>query len=267
MNKDLKKELLDKEHYDFADLVTIMRLLRMPEGCPWDREQTHKSIRNNFIEETYEAIEAIDNEDFVLMREELGDVLMQVVFHSVIAEEEGKFRMDDVTHDVCAKLIHRHPHVFRDVVANTGDEVLKNWDKIKSEEKARISASDKMGAIPPALPALMRADKIGSVAAKYGFDFPSSEDALAKIEEELCEVRAATEKEELFEEIGDLLFSVSNYARKCGISSEEAMDAAGKKFTARFSLMEHEMQKDGISFTDASAELLEEYWQKSKKKV
>ncbi len=266
MKNDVKNALLNKKRYDFFDLVEIMRLLRAPDGCPWDREQTHKSIRNNFIEETYEAIEAIDNEDFSLMREELGDVMMQVVFHAVIAEEEGKFTTADVLHDVSAKLVHRHPHVFGDVVAKTGDEVLTNWEKIKSAEKTRLSATDKMKAVPPALPALMRADKLGAVAAKYGFDFPNAADAFGKVREEMTEVENAKTQEELFEEIGDLLFSVSNFARKSGISSEEALDAATKKFAHRFALMEQLMQENGVSFDGASADILEEYWQKSKKK-
>ena len=265
MNKDLKNALREKERYDFNDFVAIMHLLRAPDGCPWDREQTHKSIRNNFIEETYEAIEAIDNEDYSLMREELGDVMMQVVFHAVMAEEEGQFTIHDVLHDVAAKLVHRHPHVFGDVVAKTGAEVLSNWEKIKSAEKARRSATDKMKAVPPALPALMRADKISAVAAKYGFDFENAEQAFGKVREEMTEVEDAKTKDELFEEVGDLLFSISNFARKSGFSSEEAMNRATEKFARRFSQMEELLKTDGLSFDGSSPELLEEYWQKSKK--
>ena len=154
--KEMKKELLEKERYNVDDLLTVVEVLRSPEGCPWDREQDHKSIRKDLIEETYEVIEAIDTENPVLLREELGDLLLQVAFHTRIETENGRFNMDDVANDVCVKLIHRHPHVFGDVMADTSEKVLVNWEKIKSEEKDRKTVTDKLKAIPPMLPALMK---------------------------------------------------------------------------------------------------------------
>ena len=161
-----KKMLLDKaaEGYGFEDLITVVEVLRSEEGCPWDREQDHKSIRRDFIEETYEVIEAIDTDDPKLLREELGDVLLQVTFHAQIESEKGVFNIGDVANDICVKLIHRHPHVFGDVKADTSEKVLSNWEIIKSEEKERRTVTDKLRAIPPMLPALMRAEKVGRKA-------------------------------------------------------------------------------------------------------
>ena len=155
--------------YTVDDLRLIMKELRSEHGCPWDREQDHKSIRRDFIEETYEVIEAIDTEDPVLLREELGDVLLQVVFHTEIEKENGVFDIKDVANDICVKLIHRHPHVFGDVIAETSDKVLQNWEVIKSEEKERITITDKLRSIPPMLPALMRAEKVGKKASCFDF--------------------------------------------------------------------------------------------------
>ena len=153
--------LLSKERYGFEDLVLVVEVLRGEGGCPWDREQTHKSIRKDFIEETYEVIEAIDTEDPVLLREELGDVMLQVTFHAQIEREEGRFDVSDVTNDICKKLIHRHPHVFGELKLDNSADVLKNRDKIKGVEKQRITLTDKLRSIPPMLPALMRAQKVG----------------------------------------------------------------------------------------------------------
>ncbi len=265
---DDAKVIAEKTHYDFEDLLTVMRLLRSPGGCPWDREQTHKSIRGDLIEETYEVVEAIDNDDATLLQEELGDLLLQVVFHARIAEEEGKFRMDHVINDITAKLVHRHPHVFAETVVEGSADVLRNWEKIKSKEKQRKTLTMKMDAVPPALPALMRADKLAKIAAKVGFDFAAPEDALAKVEEELNEVKTAKTKDEVFEEIGDLFFAVANYARMMGVSSEEAAEAAGKKFANRFSAMENEVEKDGLFIENLDAKTMESYWNlvKSNKK-
>lgn len=254
------KIIAQKSHYDFDDLLLVMRLLRSPDGCPWDREQTHKSIRGDLIEETYEVVEAIDNDDATLLREELGDLLLQVVFHARIAEEENKFDISHVINDITAKLVHRHPHVFAKTVVEDSADVLRNWEKIKSVEKERKTVAMKMDAVPPALPALMRADKLAKVAAKVGFDFASPEDAFAKIEEELAEVKSVKTREEAFEEIGDLFFAVANYARKMGISSEEAAEAAGKKFACRFAEMEKAMEKDGLSCANLDTETMEKYW-------
>ena len=266
MNRDEKiKELLSKERYFFDDLVSVVELLRGEGGCPWDIEQTHKSIRNDFIEETYEVIEAIDTEDPVLLREELGDVMLQVVFHARISTEDNEFDINDVTNDICAKLIHRHPHVFGDVVAKTPTEVLKNWDAIKSEEKSRVTFTDKLRAVPPMLPALMRATKVGKKAKC--FDFPTTEDVLDKISEELVEVSEAIDEgsaEHISEEIGDLLLSITSLCRKLGVSAEEALNAATSKFIDRFEKVENKILEAEKSMESCTLEELDAIWNKIK---
>ena len=262
--KELINALLKKEEYDFYDLCDVVRVLRSDVGCPWDKEQDHKSIRNDIIEETYEVVEAIDNEDMTLLREELGDVMLQAVFHSIIEEERGSFDIDCVTTDICKKLIHRHPHVFGDVVVKNTTEVLSNWDKIKSDEKSRTTVYSSMQSIPPMLPALMRARKIGSRAAKVGFDFPSLEDAFSKITEETNELYNALDTENAFEELGDLLFSVVNVARLMNINAEEALNYSNKKFIERFGKLECAINSDGKEMTNLSIEELDEYYNRIK---
>ena len=191
-NKEKVKDLLSRDRYCFADLCTIMEILRGEGGCPWDREQTHVSIRNNFIEETYEVVEAIDCDDKALLREDLGDVLLQVVFHERMEEEAGLFNIDDFANDICAKLIRRHPHIFGSVTANTTDEVLSDWEAIKADEKSRVTLADKLHAIPPMLPALMRAEKVGKnmgVDHKDGTD--SVEAAVEKLHAQLSAIKDA----------------------------------------------------------------------------
>ena len=264
-NKELIRQLLEREHYDFEDLVSVVRVLRGEGGCPWDREQTHKSIRNDIIEETYEVIEAIDKKDPELLREELGDVLLQVAMHAEMEREEGRCTFDDVANDVCKKMIHRHPHVFGDVKAETSDEVLSNWEVIKSEEKKRESITDKLNAIPRQFPALMRAQKVGKKASM--FDFPDAESVAVKVEEELAEVRAALasgNEEQIAEEIGDLLLSVTSLARKSHVNAEMALSAATDKFIARFSAVEEAIGKAGKSFEELSDEELDVFWQNCK---
>ena len=199
MNKLTKEQrdasvryLLEKNApYTFDDLVTVVELLRSEGGCPWDMEQTHKSIRNDFIEETYEVIEAIDTEDPVLLREELGDVLLQVVFHAEMAAEESRFCYDDVVDGICKKLIVRHPHVFGDVKADTAGEVLKNWDAIKRQTKGTTAQSTLLKHLPRTLPALMRAAKVQDRARRVGFDWPSVDGALQALESETAESSTA----------------------------------------------------------------------------
>ena len=267
MNRNEKMEkILQKKAYNADDLVTIVEILRAPGGCPWDREQTHSSIRNDFIEETYEVIEAIDAGDPALLREELGDVLLQVAMHAEMEREAGRCTFDDIANDICQKMIHRHPHVFGDVRADTSDEVLSNWEVIKSEEKNRETVTDKLNAIPRQLPALMRAVKVGKKAA--AMDFPDAESVALKVEEELSEVREAMREgdaEHLAEEIGDLLFSVANLARKCKVSAEEALTRATDKFIARFSAVEQAAAASGHKIEDLDAENLDILWQKLKK--
>ena len=265
MDKNIRTEkiaaLLKKEKYNFYDLVGIMELLRSEGGCPWDMEQTHKSIRNNFIEETYEVIEAIDTDDKKLLREELGDVLLQVVFHTRMEEEEGEFNIDDVANDICAKLIHRHPHIFADVVADNTEDVLKNWEQIKNTEKQRVTYTDKLNAIPKMFPALMRAQKVGKKASF--FDFENSDLVIDKIYEETEEVREAMQKGDkahIEEEIGDLLLTVTSLARKAGVDCEQALSRATDKFINRFEKVENKTIEMGKDIEKMTMTELDEVW-------
>ena len=247
--------------YTFEDLVTVVELLRSEGGCPWDMEQTHKSIRNDFIEETYEVIEAIDTEDPVLLREELGDVLLQVVFHARIEQEKDVFGMEEVSNDICAKLIHRHPHVFGTVEVENSAEVLKNWEAIKGEEKQRVTVTDKLRAIPPMYPALMRAQKVGKKAAC--FDFGSADEVYRKLDEEIAEVKAAAasgDQAAVEEELGDLLLTVTSLARKLGVKSEEALYHATNKFIDRFERVENAVMDAGKDMETLTMAELDEIW-------
>ena len=262
------QEILQKKVYDARDLVTIVELLRLPGGCPWDMEQTHKSLRRDMIEETYEVIEAIDNDDPVLLREELGDALLQIVMHARIEEEEGRATFDEIAGDVCRKMIHRHPHVFGDVKVDTSAEVLSNWEVIKSEEKKRESITDKLNAIPRQFPALMRAVKVGKKASVM--DFPDAQSVALKVEEELAEVRAAMaagDEAQIAEEMGDLLLTVASLARKLHVNAELALTAATDKFIARFAAVEAAVNAAGKRFEELFDEELDVFWQNCKKSV
>ena len=264
--KEKIKEILQKNAYDARDLAKIVEILRAPGGCPWDREQTHESIRTDFIEETYEVIEAIDKKDPALLREELGDVLLQVAMHAEMEREEGRCTFDDIANDICQKMIHRHPHVFGDVKAETSAEVLSNWEVIKSEEKKRESITDKLTAIPRQFPALMRAQKVGKKASVL--DFPDAESVALKVEEELAEVRAAMaagDEAQITEEMGDLLLTVVSLARKLHVNAELALTAATDKFIARFAAVEEAVNTAGKSFSELSDEELDIFWQNCKK--
>ena len=266
MNKEAAA-FLTKTRYDFADLCTIMKLLRAPGGCPWDREQTHRSIRKNLIEETYEVVEAIDNDDSVLLREELGDLMLQVVFHARMAEEEGAFDIGDVCDEICRKLIVRHPHIFSDVTASTSGEVLDNWDKIKRATKKQKSTTESMQSVSRALPSLMRAYKLGEKAAKTGFDFPDAASAADGLREELDELTEAVrigDAQAVREETGDLLFATVNVARKLGVDPEEALYRASDKFTERFSEMEKGALASGTPLSSLTPEQLDERWEAAK---
>ena len=179
--QELKEKLLTEEKHDFTSLVELVEVLRSPEGCPWDREQDHHSIRTDFIEETYEAIEAIDKEDTELLKEELGDVLLQVVFHAQIEREKGSFTMDDVTEGIVSKMIYRHPHVFGDLAVSGSSEVLDNWDKLKTVEKSRNTLRSTLEAVPKQYPGLIRAKKVAKKAAKAGYDFGTEEEQITGI--------------------------------------------------------------------------------------
>lgn len=256
-----------KENYNFYDLVEIIRCLRAPGGCPWDIEQTHESIKKNLIEETYEAIEAINKKSVSMLREELGDVLMQVIFHAQIEAEKGSFDIDDVADENAKKLIERHPHVFGNVNVSGVDDVLTNWDAIKRQTKKQKSVSDSIASVPRELPALMRAEKIQSKAAKVGFDWSEVGGALDKLSEEIDELKqaiAAGDKQNTFEELGDLLFSVVNVSRFIECDSEEALTAASDKFASRFSVVERLAKERGIDMKATSLEELDRLWDEAK---
>ena len=261
------KTLLSKDRYFFEDLVMLVEVLRSDIGCPWDREQTHKSIRKDLIEETYEVVEAIDTEDPELLREELGDLMLQVVFHANIEAEEERFNIDDVSNDICVKLIHRHPHVFGDVVAENTDKVLSNWETIKSEEKSRNTVTDKLRAIPPMLPALMRAEKVGKKAKC--FDFSDANEVLDKVSEELVELSDAINadnKDNIEEEIGDLLLSVTSLCRKLGVEPEIALNRATDKFINRFETVENYVLERNMTMEEMSNGALNRIWDEIKHK-
>lgn len=257
-----------KEHYTFDDLTGIMKLLRGEGGCPWDREQTHESIRRNLIEETYEAVEAIDTQDRVLLQEELGDVLLQVVFHAEIERQAGSFDIGDVINGICEKLIDRHPHIFGDVSVSGTAEVLRNWEAIKKVEKGQKTQAETLEAVPKVLPALMRSDKVQQRAAKVGFDWPDTAGAMEKAQEELGELQqavAAGDKAACEEELGDLLFSLVNVSRHLKAEPEEALTRACDKFIARFTQAEKLAAARGQELRGMSPEGLDALWNEAKK--
>ncbi len=251
-----------KDNYDVYDLLKITRLLRSENGCPWDKVQTHQTIRNNLIEEAYEAADAIDRNSAADMCEELGDLLLQVVFHSVIGEETNEFTLDKAADGVCKKLILRHPHVFGEVKADTPAQVLDNWDKIKMQEKHQQSYTDTLESVPQAFPALMRAQKLQKRAAKAGFDWDGVDGPLDKVEEELRELREAIKTgENVSEEFADLLFSCVNISRFIKADSEEALQSGCNKFIRRFSAVEKMCDK---SMDEMSPDELNALWEKAK---
>ena len=258
---------MHKERYQISDLLRIMDKLRAPGGCPWDREQSHKSIRRNLIEETYEAAEAIDNDDADLLREELGDILLQVVFHAQIGREHGSFDFDDVCDGICKKLITRHPHIFADTIAKTSDEVLANWEAIKRMEKSQESAVSTLKAVSKALPALMRSEKVQNRAAKTGFDYHNTAEAFQDLKNELAELEqaiASGSAGEIHEELGDLLFAAVNVSRFTGIDAEKSLADSCEKFISRFGKVEEMAQARSIDMKDANMDLLNRLWGEAK---
>ncbi|MEE1197606.1 MAG: nucleoside triphosphate pyrophosphohydrolase [Acutalibacteraceae bacterium] len=258
----------NKEKYTFDDFKKIIEILRSPEGCPWDREQTHNTIRNEFIEETYEAVDAIDRGDKTDLCEELGDVLLQIMLHSQIADENGDFNVEDVIDGVAKKMVLRHPHVFGDVSVENSAQVLENWDKIKKTEKHQTSYTDTLKSVPMSYPALMRAQKIQKRAGKVGFDFESIEAPLQKLNEEhaeLLEAIATGDKEKITEEYGDLLFTMVNISRFLKIDSEEALQKASDKFIKRFEAVEDAADKKGKDMKEMSLKELDALWDDVKK--
>ncbi len=256
-----------KEKYNIEDLLTIMRLLRSEDGCPWDREQTHQSIRKNLIEETYEAAEAIDREDMPLLKEELGDVLLQVVFHARMEEEKGNFSFDDVADGICKKLIVRHPHIFADVTADNAEQVLANWDSIKKKEKGQQTAAETLAAVSSALPALMRAQKVQQRAARAGFDYDETGQAMADLESEVRELREALASDDstaVEEELGDLIFAAVNVARFSKTDAEEALSRSTEKFMRRFERVEQLAGEEKLDLKEASLDELNRLWKRAK---
>ena len=257
-----------KEKYNVYDLVEIIDILRGEGGCPWDMVQTHESIRKDFIEETYEVIEAINKNNPEMLREELGDVLMQVVFHTSIEAEKGVFNIDDVADEICKKMIVRHPHVFGDVNADTVDDVLTNWDAIKRSTKGQKSTSEVIDSIPRELPALMRAAKVQHKAAKAGFDWSEVNGALDRLSEEIKELKeaiASGEQNAIEDELGDVLFSAVNVSRFVDVEAEEALTNSTDKFVSRFKKVEKMADERGINMKEAELTVLDELWDEAKK--
>lgn len=247
---------------DFAKLCDIVAKLRAPDGCPWDREQTNESLVPALIEEVYETAEAARSRDEAHFREELGDLLLLVVMHAQIARESGRFGIDEVIGHVSDKLIRRHPHVFGTSEARDADAVLKQWEAIKREEKN--ADLHYLASLPKALPALVRAQKAQSKAARVNFDWTALGDVMAKVEEELQETKEAIQshqQEMIEDEIGDLLFAVVNLARKCKIDAESAVQAATEKFVARFNRLEDELKKRGRKLGDVELAEMDAIWE------
>ena len=254
-----------KASYGLEDLAEIVRILREPGGCPWDREQDHHSIRRNLLEEAYEAAEAIDEESPEHLKEELGDVLLQVVFHACMEQEAGRFDLQDVADGVCKKLIYRHPPVFGDAAVSGSEEVLVNWEELKRKEKHQERAADSVDAVARSLPGLWRAEKIQKKAAKAGFDWPDVQGALAKLREETGEleeaVRAGTN---VSEELGDLLFAAVNVARFVHTDPEEALSGACDKFARRFRAVEEAALAQGRRLEDMTLAEMDVLWDQVK---
>jgi len=249
------------------DLVRVISALRAPDGCPWDLEQTHDSLKKSLLEETYEVIEAIENDDPAKLEEELGDLMMQPVLHAVIAREDGYFTIDDSIEAITRKLIRRHPHVFGDLEVKDSAEVLRNWEAIKKAEPANAHRTSALDGVPAVLPALMRAMDISKKAVKVGFEWPSDEAVLEKVHEELNELLAeirSGDTERAREEIGDLLFAIVNLARRLHIDAEEALRRMVDRFSARFRAMEAMAAEDERVLPDLSADEWDAYWERAK---
>ncbi|MBM6814893.1 nucleoside triphosphate pyrophosphohydrolase [Olsenella uli] len=257
-------------HPEFDRLVRTMWRLRQPDGCPWDREQTHRSITRNMVEEAYEAVEAIEADDATHLAEELGDVLEQVVLHAQIAADDGAFTIDDVIHGLNEKLVRRHPHVFGEhAAAGDGGEVQDIWDEVKAAERAASGEDERpqglLDSVPRSLPALMQCQKISKRAAKAGFEWPDEAGVWEKVAEERAEMeREAPGSPERAAEFGDLLFALVNVARWEGIDAEEALAASNRKFRARWARMEERARELGVVLDELDAAALNELWGRAK---
>jgi tetrapyrrole methylase family protein / MazG family protein len=254
--------------YDFVDLLNIMSTLRGENGCPWDKEQDHKSLKKSLIEESYEVIEAIEDNDDEELVEELGDLLFHIVFHSQIGREDGSFNINDVIDTICNKMIERHPHVFGNSDIRTSKQVIMEWDKIKKRQQGLKSYTDELKHVAKTLPSLMRSEKIQKKAAKVGFDFERVEDALDKVIEEYRELKSvynSDKKAKILEEIGDLIFAVVNVARFLDIDPEIALNYTIEKFIKRFAYIENKAKSENIDMNDMELDEMNKLWEESKK--
>ena len=255
-----------KPQYGYEDLLEIIRLLRSEDGCPWDKAQTHQSIRRGLLEEAYEAAEAIDNDDPVLLKEELGDVLMQVVFHADIESDAGRFTIDDVCDGVVKKLLFRHPHVFGSGCEDSPESVPVSWDKLKRQEKGQKTVADSMDSVARSLPGLWRAEKLQSKAASAGFEWPDVQSALDKLEEEVAELRRAVEEGgDVPEELGDVLFAAVKVGRFCACDPEDAANGTCEKFIRRFRAVENGAAAQGREVSQLSLEEMTALWDEAKR--
>ena len=258
---------MNSNNSNFDQLLTIMRRLRGPEGCPWDAEQTHQSLTRYLLEETYEVIEAIDEQSPEHLKEELGDLLLQPVFHAAIAEEAGDFTINDVIDTLCQKLIRRHPHVFGDLQIKDSDAQIENWERIKKAEKGAERASALSG-VPCHLPALLKAHKISEKASRVGFDWEHSGQVFAKVMEELHEfeeARAAGDPQRMEDELGDLLFAIVNLGRFLALNPEEALRKTINRFQKRFSHVEDTLHSQGKQMQDTPLEEMDKLWEQAKR--
>lgn len=253
---------------DFYDLIHTIEMLRGEDGCSWDREQTHESIKNSLLEEAYEVVEAIEDENIDGLIEELGDVLLQVVFHSVIGKEDGYFNVSDVIETITNKMIYRHPHVFKNKTDATSDEVLDSWDELKKKEKNYETLTEEINGIAKTLPSLTKAHKVQKKVSKVGFDFENINEAVKKIEEEIREVLDVykdNNREKIIDEMGDLLFACVNLSRLLNVDEEEALNKSTKKFIKRFKFIEDNILKQGKDFNNVTLDEMNTLWEDSKK--
>ncbi|SET22614.1 tetrapyrrole methylase family protein / MazG family protein [Natronincola peptidivorans] len=263
-------DIHQKKYYNVNNLVEIMEILRSKEGCPWDIKQTHDSLKPYLIEESYEVLEAIDQKDDELLEEELGDLLLQVIFHCQIAKERNAFEIKDVVQVLCEKLVFRHPHVFKEVKADTSDEAVVTWEQQKRQEKQIKSIANSMEMIPKELPALMKAEKIQKKAADVGFDWDKLQDVVNKVTEELqetLEAKATEDPLQIKEEAGDLLFAVVNLIRFLKVNPEDALNTTCTKFIRRFQYIEEKAAKAKLDLKEMTLEEMDLFWEESKKKM
>ncbi len=252
----------DERLGEFDAFVELIARLRAPDGCPWDREQTHRSLRENLLSETYEVLEALDSGEAAALREELGDLLLQIVLHAQIAKDEGEFEISDVVRDIATKIVNRHPHIFGDAKADTAIQVMANWEKLKRTEKPHRQSV--LEGVPKAMPALAYAYEISRRAVRVGFEWPDLDGVLDKLAEEVREITEATDREEKELEFGDLLFTLVNVARWQDIDAEAALRHASGKFFTRFAYMEKLCRERGLDFASLSLGEKDALWEEAK---